>query len=474
MIFTQLVFFGFFLVTFLVHWALRGHRARKVWLLLCSFFFYGYWDYRFLALILFSTALDYWVGLLLERTQDERARRVLITCSLVANLGLLGFFKYYDFFVDSGLQLAHALGLPLEKPSLQVVLPVGISFFTFQTMSYTIDVYRRQLPARRSFLDFALFVAFFPQLVAGPIVRAADFLPQLDRTPRFADVDGRRALLLFALGYFKKACVADNIASAIDPLFANPVAHDAADRVLGAVLYSVQIYCDFSGYSDMAIATAALLGYRLVRNFDAPYLSRNVREFWQRWHISLSSWLRDYLYIPLGGNRGGRLFMARNLMLTMLLGGLWHGANWTFVLWGFLHGVALIAHRVWQSARGPARAETLPGRVASWALTFAWVAFCFTIFRCPDFATAAVYFSQSAAPAGAQVAAAAPGLSPDWWLALALLGAVHHLLAVRRERLIEAVHRLHDRVFYPAFGAACAALPYLTPISTEPFIYFQF
>jgi D-alanyl-lipoteichoic acid acyltransferase DltB (MBOAT superfamily) len=343
-------------------------------------------------------------------------------------------------------------------------------------MSYTIDVYRRQLPARRSFLDFALFVAFFPQLVAGPIVRAADFLPQLDTPRRFADVGGRRALLLFALGYFKKACVADNIAAAIDPLFASPAAYDAADRVLGAVLYSVQIYCDFSGYSDMAIATAALLGYRLVKNFDAPYLSRNVREFWQRWHISLSTWLRDYLYIPLGGNRGGRLLTARNLMLTMLLGGLWHGANWTFVLWGFLHGFALIAHRGWEHLRGPARVPSLPGCLASWALTFAWVAFCFTIFRCPDLATAAVYFTQdvqAAAPAGA-AAAAAPALSQDWWLALALLFAVHRLLAVRRERLIAAMRNLHDRVFYPAFGAACAALPYLTPINAEPFIYFQF
>jgi alginate O-acetyltransferase complex protein AlgI len=238
----------------------------------------------------------------------------------------------------------------------------------------------------------------------------------------------------------------------------------------------VQIYCDFSGYSDMAIATAALLGYRLAKNFDAPYLSRNVREFWQRWHISLSTWLRDYLYIPLGGNRGGPLFVARNLMLTMLLGGLWHGANWTFVLWGFLHGAALIAHRGWERVRGPAPPATLLRSIASWAVTFAWVVACFTLFRCADIATAAVYFTQGvqAAAPGKAAATAAPVLSQDWWLALALLGAVHALLAVRRERLIAAMRSLHDRVFYPAFGTACAALPYLTPINSEPFIYFQF
>jgi D-alanyl-lipoteichoic acid acyltransferase DltB (MBOAT superfamily) len=233
----------------------------------------------------------------------------------------------------------------------------------------------------------------------------------------------------------------------------------------------VQIYCDFSGYSDMAIACAALLGYRLVKNFDAPYLSRNVREFWQRWHISLSTWLRDYLYIPLGGNRGGPLLVARNLMLTMLLGGLWHGANWTFVLWGFLHGVALIAHRVFQRLHTPSAAPGLPSALAAWALTFAWVASCFTIFRCADITTAFVYFTQ---PSASAAAPGAPFVSPDFWLVLALLGAAQLALHVHRERLVAAVRRVDDRVFYPAFGAACAMLPYLTPISAEPFIYFQF
>jgi alginate O-acetyltransferase complex protein AlgI len=474
LIFTQLTFLVFFAVTAAVYWALRSNRARKHWLLACSYFFYGYWDYRFLALILASTVFDYGIGLWLARTEGATARRALITASVCVNLGFLGFFKYFNFFVEAGCQLLATLGAQVAQPTLEIVLPVGISFFTFQTMSYTIDVYRRQLPPSRDFFDFALFVGFFPQLVAGPIVRASSFLPQLDRARTRDDVDARKALVLFLVGYFKKACIADNLAAAIDPLFADPAAYAVGDRVLGATLYSVQIYCDFSGYTDMAIATAGLLGYELARNFDAPYLSRNVREFWQRWHISLSTWLRDYLYIPLGGNRGGPLRAARNLMLTMLLGGLWHGANWTFVLWGFLHGLALVVHRALRALRSRAApgAGLLPAArpavaVLSWFATLSWVVLCFAIFRCPDVTTA---FDFLATPP----AAAAPQLSPDLWLLLAGLGAVHWAIAARTQQLATGMRRTHDLVFYPAFGAVCAALPYLTPLSAEPFIYFQF
>jgi alginate O-acetyltransferase complex protein AlgI len=457
MIFTQPVFLVFFSVTLGVHWALRNARARKLWLLLASYVFYGYWDYRFVGLIMLCTVFDYTVGLLLSRTEAPRARHALIAASITLNLGLLGFFKYYHFFVDSVVAGLHGLGLEASVPTLKVVLPAGISFFTFQTMSYTIDVYRRQLPAQRDFLDFSLFVGFFPQLVSGPIVRATQFLPQLKSERLLANVDVRRALLLFVAGYLKKSCIADNVAGAIDPVFTDPTLYAGIDRVLAAVLYSVQIYCDFSGYTDMAIGCALLLGYELTVNFEAPYFSTSVREFWQRWHISLSTWLRDYLYIPLGGNRGGRLFAMRNLMLTMLLGGLWHGANWTFILWGFLHGLALAVHRAW-TGRGAVAAPSSPAiKLLCWFATFAWVVLCFTIFRCPE-----------AKPKEIQY------LAKDLWLLVALLGGAHWLVFSRKAALVAKLRATSDLAFYPALGVLTSCLLYLTPSGVAPFIYFQF
>jgi alginate O-acetyltransferase complex protein AlgI len=473
MIFTQVAFFVFFAITLATFWALRRERARRIWLLVASYYFYGYWDYRFLGLIFACTVLDYVVGLTLARVEKQAHRRLLIATSLCMNLGLLGFFKYYNFFAGAGVELFRSLGIPVREATLEIVLPVGISFFTFQSMSYTIDVYRRVLEPRRNFLDFAAFIAFFPQLVAGPIVRAKTFLPQFD-TPRvFENVDVRRALCLFLSGYFKKACIADNVAAAIDPIFADPIAYQAGDRVLGAILYSVQIYCDFSGYTDMAIACAALFGYELTKNFDAPYFSRNLREFWQRWHISLSTWLRDYLYIPLGGNRGGVWRASRNLMLTMLLGGLWHGANWTFIVWGFLHGLGLAVHRLW-TARigGPGSVLGRAPRVSnvlSTAFTFAFVALCFTIFRCKDIGTARDYLLATMVLTEDVIP---PAL--DLWVFVVLLGAVHWLVMTHRERLRLLVRGAPDAAFYPALGATAAVLGYFTRLTTEAFIYFQF
>jgi len=471
LIFTQAVFFAFFALTFGVHWALRGERARKLWLLAASYVFYGYWDYRFVGLIVLCTLFDYSVGLLLARTGDARRRRALIAASLCMNLGLLGFFKYYGFFVSSAVALLSSLGFAASIPVLKVVLPAGISFFTFQTMSYTIDVYRRQLEPQRNLLDFAVFVGFFPQLVSGPIVRASQFLPQLTVPRVLANVNVRRALLLFAVGYFKKACVADNIAAAIDPVFAHPSQFDGAARTLSALLYSVQIYCDFSGYTDMALGTAALLGYELAVNFEAPYFSANVREFWQRWHISLSTWLRDYLYIPLGGNRGGRWYAARNLMLTMLLGGLWHGANWTFILWGFLHGLALVVHRFWTGFRAPsadASPPSLATRGLSWLATLAWVVMCFTIFRCENIGVARQFLVGTTERGG--------GLSPslDWWVVVLVLGAAHWVIFRHKARLKTGLEAAAAWLFYPALGVATVLLLSLTPGKSAPFIYFQF
>jgi alginate O-acetyltransferase complex protein AlgI len=469
-IFSELIFFVFFAVTATVHWLLPTNEWRKRWLFVVSYFFYGYWDYRFLALIFASTCWDFATGIWLSKADDAARRRTLIALSVAVNLGILGFFKYYNFFVHSAVTALAELGIRVSEPTLSVVLPVGVSFFTFQSMSYTIDVYRRKLEAERNFLDFALYVAFFPQLVAGPIARASHFLPQLKSTRSLADIDGRKALLLFAIGYFKKACVADQIATAIDPLFEQPAAFDAGSRVLASALYSIQIYCDFSGYTDMAIAVAALLGYELATNFDAPYLSRNIREFWQRWHISLSSWLRDYLYVPLGGNRGGPWRVARNLMLTMLLGGLWHGANWTFVLWGFLHGLALTVHRFVVPARLKEGEPSTAGKILSWAATFGFVAFCFTIFRCPDIATAWTLFTAPFRPSAVEVST----LSRGWWAVILVLFGVHYAIRRYKGAFTTRARSAPDAVFYPAYGVGWALLLFMTPLSAEPFIYFQF
>ena len=358
MLFVEFRFFWFFLAVFAVYWSLRENRTRKIWLLLCSYFFYACWNWKFLFLIMASSALDYLVGTMLARTEDPRARRGWLILSLCANLGTIAFFKYYNFFVTSAAALLAWLGLHPSLHTLNIIIPVGVSFYTFHSMSYTIDVYRGKLKPVSSILDLACFIGFFPQMVAGPIVRASAFLPQLQTIRRFADVDGRGALVLFLTGFIKKACIADAVAPFVDRYFDAPWNFTMASAWVAVLFYAIQIYCDFSGYTDMAIATAGLLGYQLPVNFRFPYFAKNISDFWHRWHISLSSWLRDYLYIPLGGNRGPAWFVYRNIMITMLLGGLWHGGAWTFVIWGGLHGLALIVHREWQrriERRAPSR-----------------------------------------------------------------------------------------------------------------------
>src|SRR5436190_6954508 len=331
MLFVEFRFFWFFLLVFSVYWSLRENRSRKIWLLVCSYFFYAAWNWKFLFLLAGSSLLDYVVGYMLAQTEDPRARRGWLMLSLSANLGTLAFFKYFNFFIASGATFLAWLGLPVSVHTLNIILPVGISFYTFHSMSYTIDVYRGKQRPISNFVDLSLFVSFFPPLVAGPIVRAVYFLPQLVSTKKFSNVDVRGAVMLFLAGFIKKACIADGVAPIADRYFAHPANFTPRSAWIGVLFYAIQIYCDFSGYTDMAIAAAHLLGYQLPNNFRFPYFAQNVSDFWRRWHISLSSWLRDYLYIPLGGNRGSRAFVYRNVMITMLLGGLWHGAAWTFV-----------------------------------------------------------------------------------------------------------------------------------------------
>src|SRR4051812_36314968 len=310
MLFTDLRFFVFFLAVFAIYWRLRNDLHRKLLLLGASYLFYAAWSWRYVGLLWFSTVVDYGVGRLLARHPRARWRRLLLAGSIASNLGILFVFKYFNFFLS-----------PLSGWALQLVLPVGISFYTFETISYTVDVYRGERPAR-SLLDFALFLGFFPHLVAGPILRPREFLPQLETPRSFGAIDPRASLMLVLAGFVKKACIGDNLAPFADAFFASPADFSTAASWVGLLFWTLQIYCDFSGYSDLAIGLAGLLGYRLVPNFDAPYLSASLREFWRRWHMSLGRFLRDYLYIPLGGSRRR---VARNLLITMLLGGLWHG-----------------------------------------------------------------------------------------------------------------------------------------------------
>ncbi len=420
MLFNSAEFGIFLLIVYVAYVAtMRRLRLQNAMLLAASYLFYGWWDWRFLSLLLLSTVVDYWVARVLDARHgtevgtaaaadvpatdvpaahapaagaspayrlSPRARRAVMLISLAANLGLLGFFKYYDFFAASLTAGLEQLGVTVSPLTLDVILPVGISFYTFQTLSYTIDVYRGDLRAHRSLVEFALFVAFFPQLVAGPIVRAADLLPQI-AVPRRLDLrqtyDG--GLLIF-WGLFKKLALADNLAVLVDNVFSPEATHNGGGVLLGVYAFALQIYCDFSGYTDIARGCSKLLGFELMLNFNLPYLASNPVDFWRRWHISLSQWLRDYLYIPLGGSRRGPRRACVNLMITMILGGLWHGAAWTFVLWGVYQGALLVAYKAalpWWSPIA-ARCEARFGRLwraACVLVFFQFVCFGWLIFR---------------------------------------------------------------------------------------------
>jgi alginate O-acetyltransferase complex protein AlgI len=390
MLFPTLTFGLFFLVTFAVVWSASSNEWRKLLLLVASWIFYGAWDWRFVPLLIFSALGNWGIARGLEHPRFAGRRKALLLTGVALNLLVLGFFKYFDFFTQQLAGTLSAIGFERDIPVLQVILPIGISFFTFQGISYVIDVYRERVPAAR-LIDILLLMSFFPHLVAGPIVRAADLVPQFQEKPKLDRSMVSMALLLIVWGLFKKAVVASELAvNFVDPVFADPTAHSAWDLVFAAYGYAVQIYCDFSAYSDMAIGLAALFGYRFPRNFNQPYRALSLQDFWRRWHMSLSQWLRDYLYIEaLGGSRGGEAKTYRNLMVTMLLGGLWHGANWTFVIWGGIHGGVLAIERYW-TAHAPKDRKRLP----DWAkllITFHVVLLAWIFFRAPTFGDAMTY-----------------------------------------------------------------------------------
>ena len=499
MIFSSWLFGFFFLAVFGAYWAIPARRGRHLLLLAASYAFYMSWNPWLAGLILGSTVLDFLVGLALERTRAPQRRKLILLASITGNLGILALFKYADFFVLSLRDLLEGIGFHTDLHTLGILLPVGISFYTFQTLSYTIDVYRRRIDPTHHFIEFALFVAFFPQLVAGPIVKAHEFLPQLAEIKRFCWRRIESGTVLFMVGLTKKILIADNLAGLADPVFADPTAFVTRDLWLAMFCYGGQIYCDFSGYSDMAIAVARVLGYDLPRNFASPYLAVGMSDFWKRWHISLSTWLRDYLYIPLGGSRAGRLLTYRNLMITMLLGGLWHGASWTFVVWGAIHGVALIAAKL---LRGGSR-EThnrdrpesrtrlsstsfAPRALAPWLLTLLVVHVAWVFFRCQPVVRVGATEPESAVVALERavyfvthlVIPASPE-DPTWiadklpMLALLALMAAMQLHAEWTRRGWPPL-RLPAPVAGMSYAAWIIALVIFGAHNTAPFIYFQF
>jgi alginate O-acetyltransferase complex protein AlgI len=332
--------FGYFLpIVFILYWFVtnRNLKLQNLFLLVASYFFYGWWDWRFLSLIFFSSIIDFTIGRMLSSQENDSKRKTLLFVSVFVNIGLLAFFKYYNFFIDSFVASFSFFGTTINPSRLSIILPVGISFYTFQTLSYTIDVYKRKLKPSKDIVSFFAFVSFFPQLVAGPIERATNLLPQFYKKRNIniqSFTDGLRQILW---GLFKKVVIADNSAHYVNQIFANHTDYSSIILMMGAAFFAFQIYCDFSGYSDIAIGTSRLFGFNLKQNFAFPYFSRDIAEFWRRWHISLSTWFRDYLYIPLGGSLGGNFMKIRNTFIIFLVSGFWHGANWTFVIWGFIN-----------------------------------------------------------------------------------------------------------------------------------------
>jgi len=347
-------FLIFLPIVLILYWFVlnKNLKIQNLIILLSSYFFYGWWDYRFLSLILLSTLVDYFVGLYLPKQDSQKKQKLLLSCSVLVNLSLLGFFKYYNFFVDSWINLFSSFGYEINSVwTLYIILPVGISFYTFQTMSYTIDIYKKKLKPTKDFIAFASFVSFFPQLVAGPIERAANLLPQILKQRKFMYQQLVQGLRLILWGMFKKVVIADSLAPIVDNIFSNYQNFGGATLWLGAIYFAFQIYCDFSGYSDIAIGTSKLFGFELRSNFKFPYFSRNIGEFWRRWHISLSGWFKDYLYIPLGGSYQGKTKSIRNIFIIFLVSGLWHGANWTFIFWGLFHSILFIPSFIFNKNR---------------------------------------------------------------------------------------------------------------------------
>lgn len=473
MLFNSLTFLVFFAVVMAFHYSPLPWRVKKVFLLIASYVFYGAWNPPFVILLWLSTVLDWYCGKYLARTNKLSTRRMLLLISVFGNLGMLGYFKYGNFLLQNFQQLMSTIGVNYQPPAWDIVLPVGISFYTFQTMAYSLDVYLRRARPTKSFLDFALFVTFFPQLVAGPIVRPTDLIPQFEEQPKTTMLQFGWGLMLMTLGLFEKIVVADGVLAPVaDAVYKARNAVAPLDAWLGTMAFSGQIFCDFAGYTTTAIGLSLVMGFSLTDNFHYPYAAIGFSDFWRRWHISLSTWLRDYLYIPLGGNRKGSARTYINLMLTMLLGGLWHGASWTFVVWGGLHGLYLCVERFLQRRFPQVKiAKNTPLKIALALLTYALVNITWVFFRAQDFPTAArmlksMLFIHRAGE---------PVLS--FWLMVSGTGTIAIMLVLHWLLRDRDLHQVAQRLPAVAVGVVWAAMLFLIVITqggSNAFIYFQF
>jgi alginate O-acetyltransferase complex protein AlgI len=472
-LFVSAQFFAFLCLVLALYWFLPWRGTRTWLLLISSFYFYASWNQWLACLVSLSAAVDYTLARLIEITSRPKRRRLLVSISIVSNLGLLAYFKYANFFLDSLALGLCRLGCRVSMPTLQIIVPIGISFYTFEAINYTVDVYRGRIRAERNLKNFMLFILFFPHLVAGPIVRARDFLPQIQRAKHWSWPRFHLGVQLFLLGMFKKLAIADRMALLADPVFANPANYQPVAVWVAVFAYAIQIYCDFSGYTDMAIGTAHMFGYKLAPNFDLPYLAGNISAFWRRWHMSLSGWLRDYLFIPLGGSRCGAWRTRFNLLVTMTLGGLWHGAAWHFVVWGMVHGLWLTLHRELKARTGrwphvDRIFESAGGTMLRTAATFLGVCLAWVLFRAPSLGEAITVFKL-------MIFGGSGSLHLDcslFWIAAAL--GLLAQLGWKLGRWQIALRKAPPVALGGAYAAALTVALILAPDATKTFVYFQF
>lgn len=478
MIFNSLDFAIFLPTVFILYWFIfrKNLKLQNLLILAASYFFYGWWDWRFLSLIFLSTIVDFTIGLKLKSQENILKRKILLWISILVNLGFLGFFKYYNFFIESFTSAFLFFGSEIKDNTLNIILPVGISFYTFQTLSYTIDVYKRKLEPTKDIIAFGAFVSFFTQLVAGPIERATNLLPQFYKKRTFdysKAVDGMRQILW---GLFKKIVIADNCAEYANLIFNNSADYAGSSLALGALFFSFQIYADFSGYSDIAIGTSRLFGFNLMQNFNFPYFSRNVAEFWRRWHISLSTWFRDYLYIPLGGSRGGTMMKVRNTFIIFIVSGLWHGANWTFIIWGALNAIYFLPFLLTNTNRNHltivAKGKTFPRlkEALSILITFLLTVITWIFFRAENAEHAFNYISEIFSLS----VLTKPEGQPTTTVLLILIFVVIEWFGREGEYAISGIDHFKTRIVRWFFYLAICMLIFLFQGKQQEFIYFQF
>lgn len=475
MLFNSLIFLLFLVTVVPLFVLLQKVNHKKLLLLISSYVFYGYWDWRFCILLLLSTVMDFYLGLWIEDAKDDDIKKKYLTLSLITNLGLLGFFKYFNFFVES---FSSAFGVTLDFVHLNVLLPVGISFYTFQSLSYTFDIYRKRMHASRSVLDYAVYVSFFPQLVAGPIEKAIDLLPQVVTLKNPTKTQFKEGLALITSGMFLKVMVGDTIGKYVDHIFTEPTYYKSGELLSALILFSIQIYADFCGYSKIAQGCGKFLGVSLLQNFNQPYLASNIADFWRRWHISLSSWLKDYVYIWwLGGNSKGKVRTYVNLILTMLIGGLWHGANWTFVIWGGIHGCALVIYKYLLGENKPMTQYSYTGVgslltfIVSIFLTYCIVLFAWLFFRAPDFSTAGYFLSHIFHWTSSNIIGEFIRVVIIYGLVVIALDAIEYYTA-RQDYLNILKPALRYGIMIPVW--VIIVLYMYSVVKPAPFIYFQF